>query len=154
TKTRFACKSISQTKQQGDKVAENASNKRKWEGNHNGRSSQQQNKEHKVFRAHTVGPRNKKKYSGSIPLRTKCNYHHNGQCAPKCDRCKKVGHLAQDCRNYTIVINQGTRTCFKCRKKGYYKSDCPKLKNRNHENQAGGTKACGIVYALGGGETI
>nr|GEV58289.1 hypothetical protein [Tanacetum cinerariifolium] len=86
-------------------------------------------------------------------LCTKCNYHHNGQCAPKCDRCKKVSHMARDCRNSTIVINQGTRNCFKCRKQGHYKSDCPKLKNRNHGNQAGGTKACGMVYALGGGET-
>nr|GEV27588.1 hypothetical protein [Tanacetum cinerariifolium] len=31
--------------------------------------------------------------------------------------------------------------------------DCPKLKNQNYENQAGGTEACGVVYALGGGET-
>ncbi|GKD23659.1 hypothetical protein Tco_1225362, partial [Tanacetum coccineum] len=33
------------------------------------------------------------------------------------------------------------------------KSDCPELNNRNHGNQAEGTEACGIVYALGGGET-
>ncbi|GKD03084.1 reverse transcriptase domain-containing protein [Tanacetum coccineum] len=149
----MARESISQTKHHRDKVAENASNKRKWEGNHNGSSSQQQNKEHKVFMAHTVGPSDKKKSSGSLPLCTKCNYYHNGQCAPKCDRCKKVGHLAQDCRNSTTVFNQGTRNCFKCRKQGHYKSDCPKLKNRNHGNQAGGTKACGMVYALGGRET-
>ncbi|GKA96808.1 hypothetical protein Tco_0818903 [Tanacetum coccineum] len=75
TKTRMARESISQTKQQGDKVEENASNKRKWEGNHNGSSSQQQNKKHKVFRAHTAGPSNKKKYFGSLPLCTKCSYH-------------------------------------------------------------------------------
>ncbi|GKE15705.1 reverse transcriptase domain-containing protein [Tanacetum coccineum] len=31
-------------------------------------------------------------------------------------------------------------------------SDCPELKNQNHENQAGGTEARGMVYALGGGE--
>ncbi|GJV17743.1 hypothetical protein Tco_1363066 [Tanacetum coccineum] len=35
----------------------------------------------------------------------------------------------------------------------HYKSDCPELKNRNHENQAKGTEARGMVYALGGGET-
>nr|GEU50514.1 zinc finger, CCHC-type [Tanacetum cinerariifolium] len=39
--------SINQTKQWENKVAGNASNKRKWEGDHNGSSSQQQNKEHK-----------------------------------------------------------------------------------------------------------
>ncbi|GKD54383.1 putative reverse transcriptase domain-containing protein [Tanacetum coccineum] len=37
TKTNMARKSISQTEQQECKVAENANNKRKWEGNHNGR---------------------------------------------------------------------------------------------------------------------
>ncbi|GJW81978.1 reverse transcriptase domain-containing protein [Tanacetum coccineum] len=36
TKTNMARKSISQTEQQECKLAENANNKRKWEGNHNG----------------------------------------------------------------------------------------------------------------------
>ncbi|GJW28209.1 reverse transcriptase domain-containing protein [Tanacetum coccineum] len=36
TKTNMARKSISQTEQQECKVADNANNKRKWEGNHNG----------------------------------------------------------------------------------------------------------------------
>ncbi|GJY49148.1 reverse transcriptase domain-containing protein [Tanacetum coccineum] len=44
-------------------------------------------------------------------------------------------------------------TCYECGNQGHYKSDCPKLKNRNHENQDEGTKARGMVYALGGGET-
>ncbi|GJR16959.1 reverse transcriptase domain-containing protein [Tanacetum coccineum] len=148
----MARESISQTKQHEDKVAENASTKREWEGNHNGSlSQQQQNKEHKVFRAHTARPSNKKEYVGSLPLCTKCNYHHNGQCTPNCNECKKVGHLAWDCKNST-AINQRTRTCFKCRKQGHYKSDCPKLKNRNYGNQVGGTKARRMVYALGGRE--
>ncbi|GKB28338.1 hypothetical protein Tco_0867739 [Tanacetum coccineum] len=63
----MACKSMSQTKRQEDKVAENASNKRKWEGSHNG-SSSQQNKGHKVPRGHTTRPINKKAYAGSLPL--------------------------------------------------------------------------------------
>ncbi|GJR98524.1 hypothetical protein Tco_0270698 [Tanacetum coccineum] len=32
------------------------------------------------------------------------------------------------------------------------RSDCPELKNQNHGNQAEGTEARGMVYALGGGE--
>ncbi|GJT39624.1 hypothetical protein Tco_0939489 [Tanacetum coccineum] len=36
---------------------------------------------------------------------------------------------------------------------GNYMSDCSKLKNQNHGNQAGGTRARGMVHALGGGET-
>ncbi|GJT32862.1 hypothetical protein Tco_0923281 [Tanacetum coccineum] len=51
TKTNIARKSVIPTERQEDNVAENASNKRKWEDNHNG-SSSQQNKGHKVPRAH------------------------------------------------------------------------------------------------------
>ncbi|GJX65864.1 hypothetical protein Tco_0300207 [Tanacetum coccineum] len=40
-----------------------------------------------------------------------------------------------------------------CIVKWHYKSDCPELKDRNHGNQAEGTKAHGMVYALGRGET-
>ncbi|GJX97782.1 putative reverse transcriptase domain-containing protein, partial [Tanacetum coccineum] len=79
TKTNMARKSMSQTERQEDKVAENASNKRKWEGNHNG-SSSQQNKGHKVPRAHTTWPSNKKAYAGSLPLCNQCKFHHNGPC--------------------------------------------------------------------------
>ncbi|GJX37654.1 reverse transcriptase domain-containing protein [Tanacetum coccineum] len=49
--------------------------------------------------------------------------------------------------------NQRTLACYECGNQGHYRSDCPELKNQNHENQAGGTKARGMVYALGGGET-
>ncbi|GJV23574.1 putative reverse transcriptase domain-containing protein, partial [Tanacetum coccineum] len=41
----------------------------------------------------------KKPYGGSKPLCSKCNYHHDGQCAPKCHKCNRVGHLAHDCRS-------------------------------------------------------
>ncbi|GKG00822.1 reverse transcriptase domain-containing protein, partial [Tanacetum coccineum] len=43
--------------------------------------------------------------------------------------------------------------CYECGNQGHYKSDCPKLKNRNHGNQAEGTGTHGMVLALGGGET-
>ncbi|GKB13747.1 hypothetical protein Tco_0847670 [Tanacetum coccineum] len=51
-----------------------------------------------VARAYTAGPGEKKDYGGSLPMCPKCNYHHNGQCAPRCNNCKKVGHLARDYR--------------------------------------------------------
>nr|GFA97725.1 hypothetical protein [Tanacetum cinerariifolium] len=79
TKTNIARKSMSQTKRQKEKVAENASNKRKWESNHNG-SLSQQNKGHKVPRAHTAWPINKKAYAISLPLCNQCKFHHNGPC--------------------------------------------------------------------------
>nr|GFD05691.1 hypothetical protein [Tanacetum cinerariifolium] len=88
TKTNLAGKSISQTERQEEKVAENASNKRKWESNHNG-SLSQQNKGHKVPRAHTACPINKKAYAESLPLFNQCKSHHSGPCTGKCGNCKK-----------------------------------------------------------------
>ncbi|GJZ11266.1 hypothetical protein Tco_0546025 [Tanacetum coccineum] len=73
TKTNMASKSMSQTKRQEDKVSENASNKRKWKGNHNGNSSQQ-NKGNKVPRAHTTRPINKKAYADLYLCVTSANF--------------------------------------------------------------------------------
>ncbi|GKD31067.1 hypothetical protein Tco_1241845, partial [Tanacetum coccineum] len=79
TKTNMACKSTIQTERKEDKVTENASNKRMWEGNHIG-SSSQQNKGRKVPRAHITWPINKKAYAGSLPLCNQFKFHHNGPC--------------------------------------------------------------------------
>ncbi|GJW98163.1 hypothetical protein Tco_0179971 [Tanacetum coccineum] len=67
-KTRVARDLIDQVERKKDKVADNASNKRKWEGNHGRSSNQQQNKGHKVIRAYIVGPSNKKGYVRTLPL--------------------------------------------------------------------------------------
>nr|GFB35089.1 hypothetical protein [Tanacetum cinerariifolium] len=104
TKTNLARKSMSQTERQEEEVAENASNKRKWESNHNG-SLSQQNKGHKVPRAHTAWPINKKAYAGSLPLRN---------------------------QTPTTAKNQQTRTCYECRSLGHYKSKCPIVKFHKH----------------------
>ncbi|GJS43950.1 hypothetical protein Tco_0568993 [Tanacetum coccineum] len=109
----MARKSVSQTKQQEDKVEENDSNKRKWKGNHNG-SSSQQNKGHKVPRAHTTRPTNKKAYAGSLPMCNQCKFHHNGSCTVKCRNYKKVGHITQNCRTPVAARNQRTHTCYEC----------------------------------------
>ncbi|GKF44631.1 reverse transcriptase domain-containing protein, partial [Tanacetum coccineum] len=65
----------------------------------NNQGHQQQNKRQNIGRAYTVGPGEKREYTGSLPLCTKCNYHHKGPCASRCNKCKKVGHLARDCRS-------------------------------------------------------
>ncbi|GJZ67983.1 hypothetical protein Tco_0631223 [Tanacetum coccineum] len=142
---------IIQTKQQEKKVAGNASNKRKREGNHN-KGSSQQNKEHKVLRAQTTKPSNKKVYAGTLLLCNKCKFHHNGQCTVKSASCKRVSHLTRDCKSPATTNNQRIITCYKCRNQGHYRRDYPELKNRNHGNQAGDTEARGLMYALGGGE--
>nr|GEY37262.1 reverse transcriptase domain-containing protein [Tanacetum cinerariifolium] len=96
-KTNLAHKLMSQTEQQEEEVAENASNKRKWESNHD-ESLSQQNKGHKVPRAHTAWPINKKAYDGSLPLCNQRKSHHSGPCTVKCGNCNEDGHIIQNCR--------------------------------------------------------
>ncbi|GJW82831.1 hypothetical protein Tco_0155976 [Tanacetum coccineum] len=110
-KTRVACDLMNRVEHQEGKVAKNASNKRKWEGDHDGSSSQ--NKGHKVIGAHAVEPSNKKVYAGKLPHCNRCNLHHNGPCYAKCGNCKEVDHLDRDCRGTTVEANQRTLTCFK-----------------------------------------
>ncbi|GKC95362.1 reverse transcriptase domain-containing protein, partial [Tanacetum coccineum] len=129
--------------QQKDKVAENVRNKRKWEGDHGGSSSQQQKKEHKVIRAHTVRPSNKKGYTGNLPLCNKCKFHHTGPCAVKCGNFKRVGHQTIDCRTLVSRVKQRPSvekhkaevTCYECGRLEHYKSDCPIRKNQNQVNK-------------------
>ncbi|GKB94808.1 putative reverse transcriptase domain-containing protein [Tanacetum coccineum] len=88
----------------------------------------------------------------------KCNYHHDGQCAPKCTNCKRTGHSARDCRSHPAAANnnqraQGTNqivlTCFECGSQGHFKNNCPKLKNNNQGNQAGNGNAVARAYGVG-----
>nr|GEV38909.1 putative reverse transcriptase domain-containing protein [Tanacetum cinerariifolium] len=109
TKTNLAYKSMSQTERQEEKVAENASNKRKWESNHNG-SLSQQNKGHKVHRAHTAWPINKKAYAESLPLRIQCKSHHSGSCTVKCGNCKKSEYPIVKFHKHVDMIHGGVRT--------------------------------------------
>nr|GEY42994.1 reverse transcriptase domain-containing protein [Tanacetum cinerariifolium] len=67
----------------------------------------------------------KKPYRGSKTLRPKCDYHHDGQCAPK------------------------VFTCFECGAQGHFKSNWLKLKNKNQENQAGNGNAMARAYVVG-----
>ncbi|GJW38095.1 reverse transcriptase domain-containing protein [Tanacetum coccineum] len=212
----MARKSISQTEQQECKVAENANNKRKWEGNHNGQCTvksgakkvdthdlkkdcrnpaaarnqrthacyecgslrhfksecpivkfqkrvdkkistlaerqtenkrkfentsqnsqnqqQQQIKRQNTGRAYTAGLGDKKPYGGSKPLCSKCNYHHDGPCAPIGIKCNKYGHIARD-------VGGALQDVF------------PERKNQSHKNQIRGTGAHGVVPTLRGEET-
>nr|GEV05200.1 reverse transcriptase domain-containing protein [Tanacetum cinerariifolium] len=121
TKTNLARKSMSQTERQEEKVAENARNKMKWESNHNGSLSQQK-KGHKVPRAHTAWPINKKAQAGSLPLCNQCKFHHSGPCTVKCGNCKKVGHIIQNYRTPATAKNKQTRTCYECGSLRHYKN--------------------------------
>ncbi|GJV54767.1 putative reverse transcriptase domain-containing protein [Tanacetum coccineum] len=72
-------------------------NKRKHDDNQ--QQQRQENKRQNTGRAYTAGSGEKKPYGGSKPLCAKCNYHHDGPCAPKCHKCNRVSHLARDCRS-------------------------------------------------------
>ncbi|GJR55004.1 putative reverse transcriptase domain-containing protein [Tanacetum coccineum] len=101
----------------------------------------------------------KKQYGGSKPLCSKCDYHHDGPCAPKCHKCNKVGHFARDYRSTASANNANNQkgtgsgqrpTCYECGVQGYFKRECPKLKNKNNRgNQVGGGNAPAKVYAIG-----
>ncbi|GJZ05479.1 hypothetical protein Tco_0539272, partial [Tanacetum coccineum] len=86
-------------------------------------AQQQPPKKKKVARAYSAGSSEKKEYAETLPL------------------------------SPATTKNQRTLTCYECGNQGHYRSDCPELKNQNHENQAGGAEARGMVYALGRGET-
>ncbi|GKC80355.1 putative reverse transcriptase domain-containing protein [Tanacetum coccineum] len=109
-------------------------------------------------KVHTFAERTseKKQYGGSKPLCSKCNYHHDGPCAPKCHKCNKDGHLARDCRSTANANNANNQrgtgsgqkpTCYECRAQGHFKRDCPKLKNNNRANQGGNGNESAKVYA-------
>ncbi|GJS76325.1 putative reverse transcriptase domain-containing protein [Tanacetum coccineum] len=133
-----------------------AENKRKFENtSRNNQNQQQQNKRQNTGRAYTAGSGYKKQYGGSRPLCSKCNYHHDGPCAPKCYKCNKFGHIARDCmseRNANNTNNQkgtgsGQRpTCFECGVQGHFKKECPRLKN-NKGNRVAGTFLLNNRYA-------
>nr|GFA64340.1 putative reverse transcriptase domain-containing protein [Tanacetum cinerariifolium]GFA64343.1 putative reverse transcriptase domain-containing protein [Tanacetum cinerariifolium] len=83
-------------------------NKRKFENTSRNTQNQQQqhsNKRQNTGRVYTAASGEKKQYVGSRPLCAKCNYHHDGPCAPKCRNCNKIGHLARDCRNTANTNN-------------------------------------------------
>ncbi|GKC06049.1 reverse transcriptase domain-containing protein [Tanacetum coccineum] len=137
-----------------------AEQKRKLEFNAgNNQGHQQQNKRQNTRRAYTVGPGEKREYTGSLPLCTKCNYHHKGPCAPRYNKCKKIGHLARDCRSSgpngnnnnhgNFRTTQNVVTCYECGVQGYFKKDCLKLKNGNRGNQRGNGNAPAKVYVVG-----
>nr|GFB59747.1 reverse transcriptase domain-containing protein [Tanacetum cinerariifolium] len=65
----------------------------------NQQQQQHSNKRQNTGRVYTTASGGMKQYGGSKPLCAKCNYHHDGPCAPKCHNCNKIGHSASDCRS-------------------------------------------------------
>ncbi|GJT79715.1 putative reverse transcriptase domain-containing protein [Tanacetum coccineum] len=76
-----------------------ADNKRKSDDTARNNQNQQPNKRQNTGRAYAAGNDDRRPYGGPRPLCSKCNYHHDGPCAPKCSKCNRFGHLGRDCRN-------------------------------------------------------
>ncbi|GJT38056.1 putative reverse transcriptase domain-containing protein [Tanacetum coccineum] len=128
-----------------------AERKRKYDDlSKNNQNQQQQNKRQNTGQAYTAGNSDRKSYAGSKPLCSKCNYNHEGPYVPpRCNNCKKVGHLAKDCRSRPANNNnrnnnnnnQKGNGCYECGAQGHFRRNCPKLKNNDRGNQAGNDRA-------------
>ncbi|GKF00759.1 putative reverse transcriptase domain-containing protein, partial [Tanacetum coccineum] len=125
-------------------------NKRKADDSSRNNQQQQPHEKQNVARAYTAGIGEKKAYIRNLPLCTKCNYHHTGQCAPKCGNCKRYGHATSDCRVNTNNNNKNQKAgaCYECGNTRHIKKNYPKLKN--YRNGNGNGVAQGRAYALGG----
>ncbi|GJW67707.1 putative reverse transcriptase domain-containing protein [Tanacetum coccineum] len=108
-------------------VVRNAENKRRFDNNQrDNRVQQPPFKRQNMARAYTVGSNEKRGYDGPLPYYNKCRLHHEGQCTVKCSNCKRVGHMARDCKAAVAATAQRVPL-------------------------AGTNEARGKAYALGGG---
>ncbi|GKB50553.1 putative reverse transcriptase domain-containing protein, partial [Tanacetum coccineum] len=95
TKTNMARKSISHTEQQECKVAENANNKRKWEGNHNGKVMFQKRVDKKISTLAERQTENKRKFGKHFPeiVRINNNNKSRGKTNQQGIHCLGIGFL-------------------------------------------------------------
>nr|GFB28595.1 reverse transcriptase domain-containing protein [Tanacetum cinerariifolium] len=118
----------------------NAENKRKFDNSQKDNRGQQppykrQNvRGQNVARAYTASNNEKRVYKRPLPLYNKCKFHHEGPCTVRCGKCKKVGHLTQDCKAAdSTTSNQRGR-------------------GKKTGNKNGVGEARGKAYVLGGGD--
>ncbi|GJS02875.1 putative reverse transcriptase domain-containing protein [Tanacetum coccineum] len=86
--------------------------------------------------------------------------------SPRCNNCKRVGHLTRDCRSRPANANNNNNNnnnnnrnnnnnnqkgngCYECRAQGHFRRNYPKLRNNDRGNQAGNDRAPAKVYVVG-----
>ncbi|KAM0025105.1 putative transcription factor interactor and regulator CCHC(Zn) family [Helianthus debilis subsp. tardiflorus] len=178
----------------GAVIAPVTDNKRKWNDSDKASNySQQQkrannNNNNRNFNQSSTNQnqgstQNQGLYLGKQPKCNKCNYHHHGQCTKTCQRCKKVGHMAKDCRapfpkqqqqqqqRQQQQQHKGNRKgCFQCGSEDHLKRDCPQQNqnannsgndnttgnhnNINNNNNNGGNGAHGRAFTIGAGDRM
>ncbi|GKA19295.1 reverse transcriptase domain-containing protein [Tanacetum coccineum] len=113
------------------------SNYRNTRNRYNNR--QQQDRRQETGRAYAVTPAQNSRYAGDLPLCKRCNFHHNGPCASKCNICNKAGHLSKNCRNKKPATGSNQLpvivVCHACGEKGHYANQCRKT-NVNAQGRA------------------
>ncbi|GJU26641.1 putative reverse transcriptase domain-containing protein [Tanacetum coccineum] len=87
-----------------------------------------------VARAYTDTNNERRGYVGPLLYCNKCKLHHEGQCTERCSNCKKVRHMARDCKDVVATTTRGA----------------PEPNQKVDGKQT--NKARGKAYVLGGGE--
>ncbi|GJW34323.1 putative reverse transcriptase domain-containing protein [Tanacetum coccineum] len=133
-----------------ERIAE--SNKKKWEsnnnqaggsnsncnnnyrnnnlGNHrdNNRNNQYNNRRQGGARAMTAAQNDGVDQGGLAPNCNHCGLCHFGQCLPKCNKCRKLGHMTNDYRKRIAATSANTqpiRACYECGDKNHNRRAAP-----------------------------
>ncbi|GJV81973.1 putative reverse transcriptase domain-containing protein [Tanacetum coccineum] len=129
-----------------------AENKRKFEDTSRNNQNQQQNKRQNTGRAYAAGNGDKKPYEGTKPLCPKCNFNHYGPCIPTCNNCKKLGHLAKDCRSRPATANNNNNNRNNNNNNNRNNNNNNNRNNNNPRAQGANTNAISLgsrAYAVG-----